>query len=200
MLFLVCGKIPFLWFQKSVIVASDSIIKNTGLIQQVKVSKSLFPYVSVHTALYKQWAVFLVMFSIVIAYGHYPNINWLWLLPLMLVEYGLILLCSLIGAFCVCYVRDLRMVIAMAMLFLMFSSGVFWDINRIAGPHLRELMMIYNPIAFLIDAYRQVLMYHSRYDLSHLLVLAGFISISLLVMHWVMQKASMAISAKVLSS
>ena len=199
LLFLVCGKIPFLWFQKSVTAASDSIVKNRGLIEQVKVPKFLFPYVSIHAALYKQWAVFLLLFAIVIAKGHYPTFTWLWLLPLIVVQYGLILLCSLMGAFCVCYFRDIKMFIVLAMTFILFSSGIFWDISRIRDIHVRELVMTYNPFAFLIDAYRQILMHNSCYELLHLFVLGGIILIGLLVMHWVMHKASMAISAKVLN-
>lgn len=64
-LFLLCGKVPFLWFSKSVQNSANSIVANKGLIGQVEIRKTLFPYVAVVEALYKQWAVFALLFLIV---------------------------------------------------------------------------------------------------------------------------------------
>jgi len=199
LLFLFCGKIPFLWFSKSVTAASNSIVQNRGLINQIDMSKALFPYVSVHEALYKQWVVFLVLFGMVLFKGYYPTFNWLWLLPLILVQYGLILVCSMIGALCVSFVGDFRMLINMGMMFLMFSSGVFWDINRISSNQMRDLILTWNPVAFLIDAYRQVLMYEGIYDVSRLFGLAGVVCVSLVIMHLVLHKNSKLIAEKVVN-
>jgi len=105
-----------MWFSKSAQEASNSIVHNIGLIGQIDMPKSLFPYVAIHEALYKQWVVFLVLFAFVVANGHSPEINWLWLIPVMIVQYGLITLCSLIGALSVCYFRDMRMLISMGMM------------------------------------------------------------------------------------
>lgn len=200
LLFLVCGKIPFMWFSKSVNAASNSIVLNKGLIHQVDMPKSLFPYVSVHEALYKQWPVFLVLFAVVAFYGFYPELNWLWLLPVVVVQYGLILVCSLLGALCVSFIIDFRVVISMSMMFLMFTSGVFWDINAIQNTVLRDLVLTYNPIAFLLDAYRQVLIHRSLYDLKHLIALGGAVIAALLVMHGIFFKANKVIASRVMNS
>lgn len=200
LLFLVCGKIPFMWFSKSVTAASNSIVQNKGLIHQIDMPKSLFPYVSVHEALYKQWAVFIVLFAVVALYGFYPELNWLWLIPIIVVQYGFILVCSLLGALCVSFVVDFRVIISMGMLFLMFTSGVFWDINTIQNENLRDLVLTYNPIAFLLDAYRQVLMYQSVYDLNHLIALGGFVIAALFIMHAILSKANKAIVSRVMNS
>lgn len=200
LLFLVCGKIPFLWFTKSVTSASSSIVQNRGLISQLDMPKVLFPYIAIQEALYKQWAVFLVLFGAVIAYGHLPELNWLWLLPLMVVQYGLIVLCSLIGAVLVSFMEDFRMLISMGMMFLMFISGVFWDINDIADSHLRELAFTYNPLVFLLDAYRQVLMKESTYDIVHLGNLGMLIIGGLILAHGLLHKANRLIAARVLNS
>ncbi len=199
LLFLICGKIPFMWFSKSVTAASASIVQNRGLISQIDMPKALFPYVSVHEALYKQWFVFLVMFGMVIFYGCFPTLGWLWLLPLILVQYGVILVCSMIGAICVSFVGDFRMLINMGMMFLLFASGIFWDINSIANVDMRDSVLTWNPIAFLIDAYRQVLMYGSVYDLGRLAWLAAVVCVGLLIMHMVLHKNSKLIAEKVVN-
>jgi lipopolysaccharide transport system permease protein len=200
LLFLVCGKIPFMWFSKSVNAASNSIVLNKSLIHQVDMPKSLFPYVSVHEALYKQWVVFLVLFAVVAFYGFYPELNWLWLIPVVIVQYGLILVCSLLGALCVSFIIDFRVVISMSMMFLMFTSGVFWDINAIQNENLRDLLLACNPIAFLLDAYRQVLIYRSPYDINHLIALGVAVIAALLVMHGILFKTNKIIASKVMNS
>lgn len=200
LLFLVCGKIPYLWFSKSVIAASNSIVLNQGLINQISMPKSLFPYASVQEALYKQWAVFLVLFAVVIFYGYWPEPNWFWLIPVIIVQYCLILVCSLLGALFVSFIADFRMIISMVMLFLMFSSGIFWDVNTISDPAIRDLVFTYNPVAFLVDAYRKVLMERSLYDLEHLLTLGVCVLIALFAMHAVLHKTSKIIAARVINS
>lgn len=200
LLFLVCGKIPFLWFSKSITNASNSIVKNRGLIGLVDMPKVIFPYISIQQTLYKQWVVFLVLFAVVILYGLLPEINWLWLMPLIVVQYLLIVLCSMIGALLVSFFLDFRNIIAMLMLFMMFSSGIFWDINAIADPQLREAVMVLNPLAFLIDGYRQVLMYQSIYNLQHLAWLGGACLLGVIFMHRVFNNSSRAIAAQIIKA
>lgn len=199
-LFLFCGKIPFQWFSKSVTAGSNSIILNSGLICQVDIPKALFPYAAAQEALYKTWVDFLLLFIVLIIYNHWPQANWLWIIPLIIVQYGLIMLCSMIGALIVSFVQDFRIVINMFMLFLMFASGVFYDINSIASIDKRSLLLIYNPIAFLLNAYREVLMENTLYNLPHLFVLGVSVFAGLAVMHYVLLKTDKIVTARVMNS
>lgn len=200
LLFLMCGKTPFLWFSKSVSSASSSIVQNKGLISQVDIPKTLFPYGAVQEALYKQWPVFGVLFGIASIYGLLPELNWLWLLPLIITQYVLILVCALIGAVLVSYIADMRMFINMGMTFLLFSSGIFWDIRSVENLELQRLALIINPFLFLIDAYREVLINRSVYSLAHLSILFACALFGLVIVHWVMAKLSRNIAVKVLTT
>lgn len=200
LLFLICGKIPFLWFSKSINQASNSIIQNKGLIGQTVIPKTIFPFIAMQEVLYKQWLVFAVMLLVTVFYEHLPEWRWLWLVPIIIVQYQLIIACSLVGAFLVSVVPDFRMIISMGMLFLMFASGIFWDINTIANLEVREYILTYNPLAFLIDAYRQVLIEQSMYNLNHLSVLALILSIFIFLGHMLLRIFDSYITIKVISS
>ena len=128
--------------------------------------------VLIQEGLYKQSAVFGLLFAVVIAYGYQPGWVWLWLLPIVLVNYFLIIGCSFLGAFLVCFMRDFSMLISLGMIFLMFTSGIFWDVRTLADPKMTELILALNPIAFILDSYRQVLMYGQAPD-PVLLVMVG---------------------------
>jgi len=65
---------------------------------------------------------------------------------------------GLLAALLVCVQLDFRLLIQLGTVFLLFMSGVFWDLNAIADEGVRYWLMVLNPLATLIDAYRQVLM------------------------------------------
>jgi lipopolysaccharide transport system permease protein len=200
LLFLMCGKVPFLWFSKSVTSGSNSIVSGKSLINQTNVPKQFFPYLSVQEVLYKQWLVFLLLFGMAVLYGYMPTLHWLWIIPLFLLQYLIILFLALVGAVLVSYVRDMRILINMSMMFLMFGSGVFWDLSQIADPVKRELLVTWNPLAYLIDAYRHVLMRDTLYDLSHFLTLALVFGSGIMVMHLVYRIKGQDIASKVINS
>ena len=182
LLFIMAGKIPFLWFSKSITNGSDSVAGGKSLINQTNIPKQFFPYVATVEVLYRQWVVFLVLMAMAWIYGHTPSLHWLWVIPLMIVQYLVILPAAMFGAILVCYVRDFKILIGMAMIVMMFMSGIFWDLNHIADPVKRELLITWNPLAFLIDGYRNVLMRESLYDFWHLgrLALVSIVAIVLL--------------------
>ena len=198
--FLMCGKIPFLWFSKSVIGGSNSIVANRGLISQANIPKQFFVYESLQEVLYKQWLVFLVLGVVLVMFGYQPSWHWLWIIPIMVIQYLFILLFTLIGGFLVAYARDVRMLINMSALFLMFMSGVFWDLDQIQDPVKRELLVTWNPLAYLIDAYRQVLMHQQMFDVMHALQLTGVLLAGLIIVHVLYRFKSKTLASKVINS
>jgi lipopolysaccharide transport system permease protein len=199
LVFLMCGKLAFVWFSKSVSAASNSIVSAYGLVGQLNIPKSLFPVAVVQESLYKQLSVFLLLFCVLWAY-HYPvTMGWIWLVPVVFVNYLMIVACSLIGACLVCFMRDFSKVITLFMTLLLFTSGIFWDVNDIGDPHKAELVLALNPMAFILNAYRQVLMFDTVPDLVHLAKI-GLASIALIVMTIAfMRKFSQYLALKVLT-
>lgn len=198
--FIMCGKVPFLWFSKSVVNGSNSILNGKSLINQTNIPKYFFPYETIQGILYKQWLVFLVLFGLAVVFGYMPSWNWLWIIPLMVVQYLMIVAVTLIGALLVSYVRDVRILINMSMLFLMFTSGIFWDLTRISDPIKREMVFTWNPMAYLIDAYRRVIMYDTTYDVVHLFVLGVIFLFSIVLLHVIYRYKSQAIASRVINS
>ncbi|MEE4278864.1 MAG: ABC transporter permease [Halieaceae bacterium] len=184
--FLMCGKLTFVWFSKSVVHASRSILAAKGLIGKIDLPKALFPIASIQQSLYKQLAVFALLFVFLVATGHGVSAAWLWLPLIVVVNYLLIAACAMAASAMVCVVEDVAMLVGLAMVFLLFSSGIFWD-PRALDPQAMELLFTLNPIAFLLDAYRQVLMAGVAPDWVYLVVIglisAGACAVMVLIMH-----------------
>jgi lipopolysaccharide transport system permease protein len=198
-LFLACGKFAFLWFSKTVIQASNSIVANQSLIGKINVPKSLFPMAVIQESLYRQSAVYLLLFVVIVSFGYPVSLSWLWLLPVLIVYYLIIVACSFVGACLVCVTRDFGKFIPLAMTFLLFTSGIFWDVRAIGDLRKTELILALNPIAFMLDAHRQILMYQTMPDFTHL-ILIGLGAILLIIsMVFVMRKNSQYLALKVLT-
>lgn len=200
LVFLMCGKLPFVWFSKSVTHASSSIIANAGLIGKINIPKSLFPMAIIQEGLYKQATVFALLMAIVLAYDYQPGLVWLWLVPIIIVNYVLIIGCAFLGSILVCFMRDFSMMISLGMIFLMFTSGIFWDVRDLQDPQMTELVLTVNPIAFLLDAYRQVLMYRQAPDATHLAMLGLGSTAMVAVMLYALRRMSKLLALKALTA
>jgi len=94
----------------------------------------------------------------------------LWLVPLIFLNGVLIAGCAMVAALLVCLQRDFKPLVQLGTVFLLFTSGVFWDIHSVQNGDLAAWLMRLNPIAVLIDSYRQVLLYGSAPDAQALLL------------------------------
>jgi lipopolysaccharide transport system permease protein len=199
LVFLMCGKLAFIWFSKSVTQASNSIVANRGLIGRINVTKTLFPLAVIQEGLYRQVAVFVLLLAVLVVWGYPPSLTWTCLLPVIFVNYLMIVACAFIGASLVCLIRDFALLISLGMIFLMFTSGVFWDVRTLGDPGMTELILAVNPLAFILDAYRQVLMHQTPPDWGHLMLI-GFGSLLLIfVTVTSMQRSSQFLALKALT-
>ena len=182
--FLIVGKVTFIWFSKSVNQAASSLEANKGLMAQTNLRKELFPLAVILQGLYRQLVVFLFLIGFLLMGGYPPSATWLWLIPLTVLQAMLITACGLLGALLVSFKRDFRLVIQLGTVFLLFMSGIFWDLNTIADTRLRDGLLVLNPMANLIDCYRQVLMLDEAPNAIRLAWVLGE-SLLLLIPAWV---------------
>ena len=184
LVFLAVGKLTFIWFSKSVSQSANSLLAARGLIGKMDAPKWFFPLAVCHEGLYKQLAVFALLIVLLLLKGYAPSAYWLWLAPLAVTQYLLIVGCGMVAALLVCLRQDFQLLVQLGMVFLLFVSGIFWDIDSIANTALRENLLLVNPMASMIDLYRAVLMEGSAPALGQwLLVLAESVAI-LGVMVW----------------
>lgn len=155
--FLVCGKIPFLWFSKSISNSSGSILAGKGLINQVSIPKPFFPLLVVFQDTFKQLVVFAFMFVFIAIYGMEVSWAWFTIIFVILTQFLFICACSLVVAAITPFLPDFRYLVATALMALMFGSGVFYSYKEVLLPDHQKLFLM-NPVANLLKNYRQVMM------------------------------------------
>lgn len=180
-LFLICGKIPYLWFQKSVSNSTMSIKGGRGLINQVRISKAFFPLLVVAQDSVKQIFVFILMFAALVAFGLEAQVTWLLVPVIALVQLLLIVACAFLVASITPFIPDFRFIVSTAMVLLMFMSGIFYDYRTVILEKHQALFLA-NPVANLLENYRRVLLRGESPDWLSLGVIAG----SSVVVIWIM--------------
>ena len=185
--FLICGIVPFLWFSKSVNNSGRSIVQGRGLIGQTFLPKPFFPLVVVGQDMVKQTFVFLLMFGFLIYFGYYPDLAWLWLIPILLTQLLLIIAACLVVSFIVPFARDLQYLINAAMMMLLFGSGVFYSYKDVLIPAHREIFLL-NPMANLLVNYRKVLLEGSEPMIASLFGIAMVSILVIFIMYFLMRK------------
>lgn len=176
--FLLTGLVPWLWFNKAVMHAQGAILGGKQLMNQLYVPKLFFPLTNIVQDSIKQVIVFAILIAFVIVYGIPVSIGWLWLFPLFLVQFMLIIGVGLLAALIVPFIRDMAFVIPTVLQFMMFCSGIFFDPKDVLTEH--QELFFFNPMAVLLQQYRNVLLDNVAVD-THELIYVSVVSFTLII-------------------
>lgn len=165
-IFLMVGKIVYMWFSKSITTACQGLVQNKGIIGQRSIPKWIFPLVNIQESSYKAIISFILLFFVLVVNGYYPHFGYWQLLPLLGYTYLLICGIGVFSAILVAIAKDFANLIQLGMMGVMFGSGIFWDINALPNEQVKDLLFIINPMALIVDGFRQVVMYNNILDFS----------------------------------
>ena len=154
--FLLCGLASWKWFASTVSQASSSVLLHRGLIQQVYIPKVVLPMISVSVNTVKFLVILCLLLVFLSLTGEGPAFQWLYLLPVLLVEFMLITGLSLFIASVVPFLMDLRVLVANGLIMLMFMSGIFFSVQDF--PADVQFYFYLNPMVSIIEAFRVVLL------------------------------------------
>ncbi len=160
--FLLCGLVAWKWFDGSVRQASMAIQGNAGLIQQIFVPKYVFALIQVLSNTFKFLIVLMLFLGFLLLVGKKPSIEWLGLIPLLLVQLLLTLSLGLLLSALIPFALDLKQVVDNLLMLMMFMSGIFFDARQLPDT-LRDVLQL-NPMLQLIQGYRGVLLHNQWPD------------------------------------
>ena len=125
--------------------------------RQVKLPVQVFPSVQILADTVKFIFILVLLLAILWSSGYPPNMTYLALIPVLLVELVFAAGAAYVVAAVVPLVPDLRFVIEQFLTVVMFLSGVVFPLTSV--PLEMRGWFELNPIAVLIDAGRGILMY-----------------------------------------
>ena len=176
--FLATGLIVFQNFARTLTGSAGSITGKASIITQVYLPKAIFPFSVVLTQLIN-FAFGLVVIAVVLLFsGIVPGAELAWLPLVMLVQTVFHLALALFLGYLCAFVRDLGNLLSYVTRVLRYTSPVIWEVSRL--PDRLNWVVEWNPFAWLLEGYRNVLMYGELPDFNRLLIL-GIVSFVLTV-------------------
>ena len=154
--FLLVGTFAWQWFHNSAMLAANSIILKSGVMQQVYLPKMIFPLVSILNGTWKFLCTFGVMTLVLWLLGYPPNEAYLALPVIVLIQFAFNLAIGLPLSAWIPYFRDGTAVIGAVLGFVGMASGIFFRPSQV--PPRYAPIVGYNPLANLLTAYRTVLL------------------------------------------
>ena len=168
--FFLCGAVVWKWFDSGIKGGVHSISAQRGLLQVVYVPKYIFPMTAVISSTMKFMPLIVSFLVFLVIYGAPFRPSWFALPFIFVTQLLLILSLSILVSAISPFLPDIKVAIDNGIMLLFFISGIFFDINEVNEP-LRSYLLI-NPMANLIDEYRNVLMRGQGPDIERLVVTA----------------------------
>lgn len=197
-LFLLCGLLPWNFFSNSVMGSINSIVDNGNLVKKVYFPRETLPIATVLANLVNFLLAFIVLFGVLIVFR--ANFSpWLWLLPVVILiqtcfTLGIAFLLSTVNVF----YRDTMMIMDVVMLAWFFLTPIFYTVELVPATleigtlviDLRRWLYILNPMASIINMYRDLLYWGYRTDFDFFLRTAVTALAVLAVGYWFFNRYS----------
>ena len=164
--FLLVGLVFWRWFHASISNGAQSIILGRGLMQQIYLPKFVFVAVNLLSDLIKFGFVLALLLVFLWFRGYEVTTAYFALPVVMLLQFLLVVGATLLVAAIIPLLPDLKYLVDNGLVAMMFLSGIFFD-GKTLDVEQQSLLYL-NPLARLIDAYRDVLMYQRWPDLTWL--------------------------------
>lgn len=171
-IFLLCGLLPWNFFSASVTSSMSSIVAHGNLVKKVYFPREVLPIAAVLAQLVNFLLAFLVLFVALIVFR--SNFSpWLWLLPvIVLIQTAFTVGMGLILSTLHVFYRDTQMVMEVVMLAWFFLTPIFYTVHQLPATYplwgleldVHRLFYILNPMASLINVYRDLLYNGYRTD------------------------------------
>jgi ABC-type polysaccharide/polyol phosphate export permease len=155
-LYLYCGLLPFLAFSEAANKGLNAITGNKGLVQQVVFPLELLPLANVITSMIDKLFGLGALLVVLLVFGR--ELHWtISLLPLILVlQLVFVLGISYFMAILGTYLPDVGEMTRPVIRGMFFVTPILWTPDRL--PEYLSWIVDYNPLAYLVEAYRDLIL------------------------------------------
>ena len=159
LIFLICGIIPWTWFTTSLTQATSCITNNANLIKKVYFPRSIIP-ISVVTSGLINFLISCIVILLFVIFGGL-GLSWhLIFLPVIaIIQYVVLLSASFLLSAINVYVKDVEYLVIFFINMMFYATPILYSIDLFNGGWLIWLFRL-NPMAHLINAYRDVFYVH----------------------------------------
>lgn len=187
--FLICGVIPWTFFTTVIQQGSIIIRINAGIIKKVYFPREILP-MSVAVSGYINFLISCIIVLIFILFGGIGiSIYWLWVPVIggiqMILSLGIILIIGSVNI----YVKDVEYIVNFILQMLFYGTPILYSIEMFAdAPKSLLLLVQLNPMTQIIQAYRDVLLYHQAPNIKIMIGVFFFSVFVLAIGHFIFKR------------
>lgn len=181
-LFLFVALIPWIFFSESLVSGAGCIRAQQEMVKKIYFPREVLPISQVTSRLVNMLLSLLVVLAVLLISGKGINLAVLpYLIPVVLVEYMLVLGIAFTASAVTVYFRDLEYILGIVSMAWQFLTPVMYSVEMVPE-ELRSIFMA-NPMTSVIIAYRDIL-YYKQVPHMQTLLLATVFGIGLLIVGW----------------
>lgn len=167
--FLIIGILCWNWFASSIQLGTATVLGNGGIIKKVYFPREILP-ISVVTSGLVNFIITCLIMALFLIFSGIGFSKYILFLPLIIMaQYFLILGIVFITSALNVFVRDLEYIINFLIQMLFYATPILYSADMFAGTKLEILMKI-NPMATIVNSYRNILYWHAMPELKSLIV------------------------------
>ena len=165
-LFSYTALLPWTFFATSLSFAIPSLVSNANLLQKIYFPREILPIASILAAVVDFFIAAIIFVGILLYYKITLTLYALYIIPILLIQVLLSLAISLFASAVNVYYRDVKYALPFFIQLWMYLSPVIYPVSSVPD-RLKSLYML-NPMASIINGYRQVLILGKSPDFQYL--------------------------------
>ncbi len=167
-LFLFVALIPWIFFSTSLTGGASCIMAQQDMVKKIYFPREVLPVAYVTSQFVNMLLSFIVIFIVLFFSGHFLQPAAVLCLPLiMIIEYILALGFTMVMSAVTVYIRDLEYILGIFTMAWQFLTPVMYPIEQV--PEQIRIVFSFNPMTYIITAYRDILYYGKMPRLETLL-------------------------------
>jgi lipopolysaccharide transport system permease protein len=171
-LFLFVGLVPWLFFQTTMQQSTSIIIANSNLIKKIYFPRIILPLSTTITNLVNTLFTFLIVFAALLFFKAPLNKFYLYLPLIIIIQTVFTMACSIILSCITVYFRDIEHVISVLLMGWFYVTPIIYPVDYVPVKYLKFIYI--NPMASIIDSYRNILMFNKGPGIKSLLLVFVF--------------------------
>lgn len=159
--------VPWIFFSSALTTGARLVLDQKNMIKKIYFPREVLPLAYTISSFCNLLFSFVIIFAVLTVSGMGVRLSVLpWLLPVMLIQFVLVLGVNLIVSAVTVYVRDFEHIMGVVSMAWMYLSPVVYGIEFV--PEQMRRWYLLNPMAPLILAYRSILYHQRAPELLHL--------------------------------
>lgn len=159
-LWLVTGLVPWFFINEAVISATVSFVEYGYLVKKVLFNIKILPFVKILSTFFVQIALILFTIILFVIFGFYPQVYYIKIFVYLMYMFLLTAGFGYLSATIYVFFRDTIQIVNIIFQILFWTTPIVWDFDIM--PEAIRNILIYNPLYYIINGYRQIFIFHGK--------------------------------------